>query len=267
MDVKKDYNAEDLPIEGEQTLDEFFVQEKMPKKAKSDNLVDDFELPVQELSSALEAILFVSGESVSLARLEEITGINKELIVKAMDKLISEYQNNPWGGLLIRKAEDSYIMCTKPSMKKVLERMFMPRMKAPLSQASYETLAIVAYNQPVTRAQVEAVRGVSSDSIISRLLDRGWIEEAGYLDAPGRPTLFKTSEQFLLEFGIKSIDDLPSMELMSYKTIRDLEQSLEDAAGANDNRQISIDGLLEEKKAEDENEGKEEFPESDFDEK
>ena len=152
-------------------------------------------------------------------------------------------------------------------MKKVLERMFMPRMKAPLSQASYETLAIVAYNQPVTRAQVEAVRGVSSDSIISRLLDRGWIEEAGYLDAPGRPTLFKTSEQFLLEFGIKSIDELPSMELMSYKTIRDLEQSLEDAAGANDNRQISIDGLLEEKKSEDENEGKEEFPESDFDEK
>ena len=90
MDVKKDYNAEDLPIEGEQTLDEFFEQEKMPKKSKSDNLVDDFELPVQELSSALEAILFVSGESVSLARLEEITGINKELIVKAMDKLISE---------------------------------------------------------------------------------------------------------------------------------------------------------------------------------
>ena len=143
----------------------------------------------------------------------------------------------------------------------------MPRMKAPLSQASYETLAIVSYNQTVTIAQVEAVRGVSIDSIISRLLDRGWIEEAGYLDAPGRPTLFKTSEQFLLEFGIKSIDELPSMELMSYKTIRDLEQSLEDAAGANDNRQISIDGLLEEKKAEDENEGKEEFPESDFDEK
>ena len=133
-----------------------------------------------------------------------------------------------------------------------------------MSQASYETLAIVAYNQPVTRAQVEAVRGVSSDSIISRLLDRGWIEEAGTLDAPGRPTLFKTSEQFLLEFGIDSIDDLPSMELMSYKTIRDLEQSLEDAAGSNDSRQISIDGLLEQQAVEAEDVG--DLGKSDFDE-
>lgn len=262
MDVKKDINPEDL--DKEQTIDDFLVREKMPKKTKDDTK-DDFELPVQELSSALEAILFVSGESVSIDRLEEITGIDGSLIEKAMEKLINEYQSDPWGGLLIRKVEDSYIMCTKPSMKKVIERMFMPRMKAPLSQASYETLAVVAYNQPVTRAQVEAVRGVSSDSIISRLLDRGWIEEAGYLDAPGRPVLFKTSEQFLLEFGINSIDDLPSMELMSYKTIRDLEQSLEDAAGTNDSRQISIDGLLEQQKAE--QEAGTEFPDSDFDEK
>lgn len=262
MDVKKDINPEDL--DKEQTIDDFLVREKMPKKTKDDTK-DDFELPVQELSSALEAILFVSGESVSIDRLEEITGIDGSLIEKAMEKLINEYQSDPWGGLLIRKVEDSYIMCTKPSMKKVIERMFMPRMKAPLSQASYETLAVVAYNQPVTRAQVEAVRGVSSDSIISRLLDRGWIEEAGYLDAPGRPVLFKTSEQFLLEFGINSIDDLPSMELMSYKTIRDLEQSLEDAAGTNDSRQISIDGLLEQQKAE--QEADTEFPDSGFDEK
>ncbi|MCR5616770.1 MAG: SMC-Scp complex subunit ScpB [Clostridiales bacterium] len=266
MDIKKDFDPDDLPIEGEQSLDEFLVQEKMPEKKKTDG-TDDFELPVQELSGALQAILFVSGESVSTDRLREITGIDKSLISKAMDKLISEYQSDPWGGLLIRKVEDSYIMCTKPSMKKVLERMFMPRMKAPLSQASYETLAIVAYNQPVTRAQVEAVRGVSSDSIISRLLDRGWIEEAGTLDAPGRPALFRTSEQFLLEFGINSIDDLPSMELMSYKTIRDLEQSLEEAAGSNDNRQISMDNLLSQKEENKEDKGEDEFPESDFDEK
>lgn len=240
-------NGSSMPIEGEQSLTDILIQEEMPKKAPKQTVTpdDDFELPVQELSSALEAILFVSGESISLDRLEEITNVDKTLITKAMDKLIQDYANNPWGGLLIRQVEDSYIMSTKPSMKKVIERMFMPRMRPPLSQASYETLAIVAYNQPVTRAQVEAVRGVSSDSIISRLLDRGWIEEAGTLDAPGRPTLFQTSEQFLLEFGISSIDELPAMELMSYKTIRDLEQSLENAAGTNDNRQLSIDGLLQ----------------------
>lgn len=248
--MSKDELNNDERISGEQSLEDILVQEEMPKKpskttVKQAEIVDDFELPVQELSSALEAILFVSGEAITIDRLEEITGIDKTLIIKAMDKLIASYSSNPWGGLLIRKIEDSYIMCTKPSMKKVIERMFMPRMRPPLSQASYETLAIVAYNQPVTRAQVEAVRGVSSDSIISRLLDRGWIEEAGTLDAPGRPTLFKTSEQFLLEFGISSIDELPAMELMSYKTIRDLEQSLEEAAGISDNRQLSIDGLLQ----------------------
>lgn len=257
-----------MPIEGEQSLTDILVQEELPKKPAKTNPnypTDDFELPIQELSSALEAILFVSGESISMDRLEEITGIDESLIVKAMDKLIQDYSSNPWGGLLIRRVEDSYIMCTKPSMKKVIERMFMPRMRPPLSQASYETLAIVAYNQPVTRAQVEAVRGVSSDSIISRLLDRGWIEEAGTLDAPGRPTLFKTSEQFLLEFGITSIDELPAMELMSYKTIRDLEQSLEEAAGTSDNRQLSIDGLLEQNE-ENGTSASLELPKSDFDE-
>ncbi|MBQ4190857.1 MAG: SMC-Scp complex subunit ScpB, partial [Clostridiales bacterium] len=148
--------------------------------------------------------------------------------------------------LTIVRAEDSYAMMTKPSEKKVLERLFGPRTQAPLSQASYETLAVIAYNQPCTRAQVEQVRGVSSDSIISRLLDRGWIEEAGNLDAPGRPALFKTSKQFLTEFGIESVKDLPPMELMSYKTIRDLEDSLRKAAGGED-KQMTIDSLLENK--------------------
>ena len=215
---------------------------------------DQFEIPVQEVSAALESILFVSGESVTTARLCEILGVERKTVEDALKRLINDYENDPWGGLLIRKIEDSYIMCTKPGMKKVLDRMFSPRMRPPLSGASYETLAVIAYNQPVTRAQVEAVRGVSSDSIISRLLDRGWICESGTLDAPGRPTLFSTTEQFLLEFGIESVDELPSMELMSYKTIRDLEMSLEKAAG-NDDRQISIDSYMEENKDETDNEG------------
>ena len=207
------------------------------------DLTDKFELPLQEVSAACEALLFASGESISLGKLSEILNMDKQIISDAMDKLILEYTNDPWGGLLIRKIEDSYVMCTKPGMKKVLERFFSPKAKPPLSQASYETLAVIAYNQPVTRAQVEAVRGVSSDSIIARLLDRGWICESGTLDAPGRPSLFSTTEQFLLEFGIESVDELPSMELMSYKTIRDLEESLDKAAG-NDDRQISIESYM-----------------------
>ncbi len=205
---------------------------------------EEFELSYQELSPACEAILFASGDPIAVDRIAEILNVDVKTVDEVMKKLISEYESNPWGGLLVRKVENSYVMSTKPSMKKVLERMFSPKMHPPLSQASYETLAVIAYNQPVTRAQVESVRGVSSDSIISRLIDRGWIEECGNLDAPGRPALFKTSKQFLMEFGISSVDDLPSMELMSYQTIRDLEESLEKAAG-NDDRQITIEGYME----------------------
>ena len=204
-------------------------KESRKKSKPKIDVVDDCQIPVQMISAACESMLFVSGEPISISRMEEITNVDKTIIQKAMDKLILQYENNPWGGLLIRKIEETYVMCTKPELKEVVDRMFMPRMRPPLSQASYETLA---------------VRGVSSDSIISRLLDRGWICESGVLDAPGRPTLFSTTNLFLMEFGISSADELPSMELMSYKSIRDLENSLEEAAGSND-RQISIDTLIE----------------------
>ena len=209
---------------------------------------DNFELTYQELSPACEAILFASGDPVSQDRLAEILNVDVKTVDEVMAKVISDYENNPWGGLLVRKIEKSYVMSTKPGMMKVLERMFSPKMHPPLSQASYETLAVIAYNQPVTRAQVEAVRGVSSDSIISRLIDRGWIEECGNLDAPGRPSLFRTTKQFLMEFGISSVDELPSMELMSYQTIRDLEESLQKAAGSDDG-QITIENYMEATKA------------------
>ena len=205
---------------------------------------DEFELTYQELSPACEAILFASGDPIAQDRIAEILNVDAKVVEEVMNKLIADYENNPWGGLLVRRVENSYVMSTKPGMKKVLERMFSPKMHPPLSQASYETLAVIAYNQPVTRAQVESVRGVSSDSIISRLIDRGWIEECGNLDAPGRPALFKTSKQFLMEFGISSVDELPSMELMSYQTIRDLEESLDKAAG-NDDKQMTIDGYID----------------------
>ncbi|MBR5358717.1 MAG: SMC-Scp complex subunit ScpB [Clostridiales bacterium] len=209
-------------------------------------MAEDFKITLQELPGAIEAILFVSGDPVNAEKIADILDCSKADVVKTLNDLMNRYEQNPWSGLTIVRAEDSYVMMTKPSEKKVLERLFGPRTQAPLSQASYETLAVIAYNQPCTRAQVEQVRGVSSDSIISRLLDRGWIEEAGNLDAPGRPALFKTSKQFLTEFGIESVKDLPPMELMSYKTIRDLEDSLRKAAGGED-KQLTIDSLLENK--------------------
>lgn len=204
---------------------------------------DDFKITSQELPAAIESILFVSGDPVSIDKLADICNCSKNAVLEALKSLTDRYVGNPWSGLEIRKTEDSYAIMTRPSQKKILDRMFGPRQVPPLSQASYETLAVIAYNQPCTRAQVELVRGVSSDSIISRLLDRGWIEEAGNLDAPGRPSLFKTSRKFLTEFGIESVKDLPPLELMSYQTIRDMEDSLKEAAGGED-KQISIESLM-----------------------
>lgn len=209
----------------------------------TDDVSKDFALTVQELPAALEAILFAAGDPVSISRLEEITGVQNEVLHKTLAKMAADYENNPWGGLLIRRLENEYVMCTKPQMKHVFERMFQPKSRPPMSQATYETLAVIAYNQPVTRAQVEAVRGVSSDSIISRLLDRGWINECGSLDAPGRPTLFETTQQFLMEFGIASVAEMPAIDLMMYGTIRDLEDSLETAAGMKDTRQLTMEHL------------------------
>ena len=209
----------------------------------TDETTTDFTLTIQELPAALEAILFAAGDPVSISRLEEITGAQQDVIHRTLIKMTADYENNPWGGLLVRRLENEYVMCTKPQMKTIFERMFQPKSRPPMSQATYETLAVIAYNQPVTRAQVEAVRGVSSDSIITRLLDRGWITECGTLDAPGRPSVFETTQQFLMEFGIASVAEMPAMDLMMYGTIRDLEDSLETAAGMKDTRQLSMEHL------------------------
>ena len=206
--------------------------------------LNDIVVTAEELPAAIEAMLFVSGDGITAAEMSNIVNVPVKDIEAVLSDLMNRYDQNPWSGITVRRADDTYSMMTKSSQKKVLDRMFSPRNSVPLSSASYETLAVIAYNQPCTRAAVETVRGVSSDSIISRLLDRGWIEEAGTLDAPGRPALFRTSKQFLTEFGISSADELPSMELMSYQTIRDLENSLRKAAGAED-KQITIDNIIE----------------------
>lgn len=206
-------------------------------------LSDNISLSREEMQAALEAVLFASGDPVSLERICEITGTDRDVAKEALDVLSDRYYRDARCGLLVRRIENDYVICTKPEMKAVLDRFFRPRSRPPMSQATYETLAVIAYNQPVTRAQVESVRGVSSDSIIARLLERGWIQECGTLDAPGRPVLFETTKQFLLEFGIESVAEMPALDLMMYSTIRDLEKSLEEAAGSRERKQVSIENL------------------------
>lgn len=205
---------------------------------------DVFKLEPHEAPAALEALLFMAGDPIPVEKLAAVTGLEKNVLVPLLEQLAQNLQNDPRRGLCLRQAEDKYQLATKPEQLAILERLFQPRHRPPLSQPAYETLAIIAYNQPVTRAQVEAVRGVNSDSIISRLIERDFVCEVGTLDAPGRPSLFATTEQFLLDFGLRSVSELPPMEMMMYGTLRDLEQSLENASGHSDEKQVTIDQLV-----------------------
>ncbi len=205
---------------------------------------DIFSLDPQDAPAALEALLFMAGDPIPVEKLATVTGLATSVLIPILDKMAESMLHDRRRGIFLRQAEGKYQLATKPDQISVLERLYQPRHRPPLSQPAYETLAIIAYNQPVTRAQVEAVRGVNSDSIISRLIERNFVCEVGTLDAPGRPTLFATTEQFLLDFGLGSVSELPPMEMMMYGTLRDLERSLEDASGSSDDKQVTIDQIV-----------------------
>ena len=172
---------------------------------------DDFKVTAQELPAAIESILFISGDPVSVDKLADILNCSKNAVLEALKSLTERYSSNPWSGLEIRRTEDSYAIMTRPSQKKILDRMFGPRQTPPLSQASYETLAVIAYNQPVTKSFIENVRGVDSSSTVNSLVEKGLVCEAGRLELPGRPIAYKTTDAFLRSFQISSIADLPPL--------------------------------------------------------
>ncbi|MGI6325615.1 MAG: SMC-Scp complex subunit ScpB [Saccharofermentanales bacterium] len=204
-----------------------------------------FQLAVEDAPAALEALLFAAGDPLTIDKIRQITGLDRQTLERLLGQMAEGYDRDRRRGVMLREAEGSWFFCTKPEQADVLQRLFQPRHRPPLSQAAYETLAIIAYNQPVTRSQVEAVRGVNSDSIITRLMERNLINEAGSLDAPGRPTLFVTTDQFLIDFGLRSVKDLPPMEMLMYGTLRDFERSLEIAAGHRRDDQMTIDQLVD----------------------
>lgn len=113
----------------------------------------------------------------------------------------------------MREIDGSYQLCTRFEHYDYIRRLFEPRQKQALSQAAFETLAIIAYNQPITRNKIEQVRGVNSDSAVTRLVERNLVREAGRLDSPGKPVLYETTEEFLRSFGFKSTADLPILEM------------------------------------------------------
>ena len=171
-------------------------------------------MDIIELTPALEAVLFASGEPVPVARLSLVFGIPEEDVLTTAKRLGEYYESNNRGIRLLHLG-DSLQLCSAPEHARLIARAIEHRAAPRLSPGALEALAIVAYFQPVTRAYVEQVRGVDSSYTVSSLTEKGLIEPCGRLDAPGRPTLYRTTGAFLRVMGISSLDELPVLPDMS----------------------------------------------------
>lgn len=188
-----------------------------------------------DLRNIAEAVLFTMGKSVDLSQLAAAMGVSKDTAEKTVLALQKEYDEEMRGIQIIR-LNDRFQMCTRETYYENLIQVMKAPKKQTLTEIQQETLSIVAYKQPVTRLEIEKIRGVKSDHAISKLLEYDLIYEVGRLDAPGRPALFATTEEFLRRFGIGSKKDLP--EVSAEKTA---EFKLEAA------REVNLDEPREEK--------------------
>lgn len=186
---------------------------------------------IKELEGIIEAILFTTGEAVPLEKLafaiEQDADTTRKLIRSMMDRYESKDR-----GIRIIELEQSFQLCTKKEYYEYLIRVAKQPKQAVLTDVMLETLSIIAYRQPVTKLEIEKIRGVKSDHAVNRLVEYGLIEEKGRMDAPGRPILFGTTEEFLRRFSVQSVDDLPVV------SGEQLEQFREEAQ---DEAQIRLD--------------------------
>ncbi len=178
--------------------------------------------------SIIEAMLFAAGREVNIKELMNVLELSKDDIDKIVLNMKAQYEENN-SGLEILKVDDNYQICTKKEYYEYIYPLFDNRSKPNISNAALETLSIIAYNPNITRSEIETIRGVSSDGTIYKLLEFDLIEDAGRLNAPGRPTMYKVTNKFMKLFGISSLDELP--ELPRYKI--------------DENEQIVIDEVVE----------------------
>ena len=161
-----------------------------------------------ELSKILEAILFVAGEPVQIAAVAAALEVTELEVSAAADALASEYDYNR-RGICLKRFGSHIQLSTRADYAPQIEKLLQPIQKQSLSQAALETLAVVAYKQPVTKLEIEAVRGVKCDYSVQSLVNKGLIEEVGRKEALGRPILYGTTDTFLAHFGLSSLEDLP----------------------------------------------------------
>lgn len=175
---------------------------------------EKLEIKLEAVTAAIEAILFAAGHPVEYEKLSEVLGLSKHDIKSMVEAMSEEYnREDSKRGLLLLMYPESCQLATKEEFLPYIREALGIKRGGNLSAATLEALAVVAYNQPVTRAFVDAVRGVDSSYAMTSLIDKGLIESLSRLDAPGRPMLYTTTEKFLRVFGLSSLDELPETEL------------------------------------------------------
>lgn len=167
---------------------------------------------VRKLPCIVESILFVAGEPVNIADLAHALDMTVAELIPVLDELRDDYDRNA-RGMRLNRFGMSVQLSTRPDYAPYIERLLQPVQKQSLSQAAMETLSIIAYRQPITKTEIEAVRGVKCDYSVQSLLNKGLIVEAGRRESLGRPILYGTTESFLSHFGIESLDELPPLSL------------------------------------------------------
>ena len=166
--------------------------------------------PRNEMHRAIQAVLFVATEPVSATELAQLLDTDRVAVEASLANMTEEYER-AGSGIVLRNVAGGWRLFSNPSESSVVEKFILSSRHARLTKAALETMAIVAYKQPVTRHQVAAIRGVNSDGVLSALVDRGLLEEVGRDEGPGRPLLFGTTPEFLERLGLASIGDLPSL--------------------------------------------------------
>ncbi len=183
-------------------------------------------MEIEKMQSAIEAILFTMGDSVELEKLASAIGHDEETTRKLVHNMMDKYEAED-RGIRIIELDNAFQLCTKKEMYEYLIRVAKQPKRYVLTDVLLETLSIIAYKQPVTKLEIEKIRGVKSDHAVNKLVEYGLVEETGRLDAPGRPLLFGTTEEFLRRFSVHSLDELPALD---QEQIEHFKEEAEDEA-------------------------------------
>lgn len=193
-------------------------------------------METENIKSAIEAILFAAGEPVPAARISLILGVDEDAVFAAAKELSDEYSFNQ-RGIRLLKLDKNLQLCSSPEYAAIISKVLEQRKPPMLSQPALETLAVVAYFQPVTRAYIDQVRGVDSSYTVSVLLDKGLIERCGKLDVPGRPSLLRTTDVFLRTMGVSELSELPELpDISSSDGVKKLEDAIDKLNTVGDNQ-------------------------------